>query len=101
MELLYTARGTTDAELQPRITALLPWLQALVSEVQAHAALQPEAPAADQGSPALPAAGAPLAPASPPEDWCAVHKVRMGHRSNATGTWYSHRLSDGTYCKGT
>jgi len=24
----------------------------------------------------------------------------MGRRSNDTGIWYSHRLSDGTYCKG-
>ncbi len=101
IELMYTARGATDAELQPRITALLPWLQALVSEVQAHAARQTEAPAADQGPPAPPAAGAPPVPASPPEDWCPVHQVRMGRHSNATGTWYSHRLGDGTYCKGT
>jgi len=101
MEVLYTARGATDAELQPRITALLPWLQALVSEVQAHAALQPEASAAGQGPPAPPAVGAPPVPASPPEDWCPVHQVRMGWRSNATGTWYSHRRSDGIYCKGT
>ena len=98
MELMYTARGATDAELQPRITALLPWLQALVSEVEAHAALRPEATAADQGPPTPPDASAP--PAFQPEDWCAVHQVRMGRRSNADGTWYSHRLSDGTYCKG-
>jgi len=100
MEILYTARGATDAELQPRITALLPWLQALVSEVQAHAALQTEASAAVQGPPAPPAPAAPP-PASSPEDWCALHQVRMGRHSNANGTWYSHRLSDGTYCKGT
>ena len=100
MEVLYTARGATDAETQPRITALLPWLQALVSEVQAHAALQTEASAAVQGPPAPPAPAAPP-PASPPEDWCAIHQVRMGRHSNANGTWYSHRLSDGTYCKGT
>ena len=98
MEVLYTARGATDAELQPRITALLPWLQALVSEVQAHAALQTEASADAQGPPAPPDASAP--PASPPEDWCPVHQVRMGRRSNANGSWYSHRLSDDTYCKG-
>jgi len=98
MELMYTLRGATDAEIQPRITALLPWLQALVSEVEAHPARQPEAPAADQGPPAPPAASAP--PAPPPEDWCPVHQVRMGRHSNANGTWYSHRLNDGTYCKG-
>src|SRR2546429_963707 len=99
MEVLYTARGATDAELQPRITALLPWLQALVSEVQAHVARQTEASADAQGPPAPPDVSAP--PASPPEDWCTVHQVRMGRRSNANGSWYSHRLSDGTYCKGT
>jgi len=93
LEVLYTARGATDAELQPRITALWPWLQALVSEVQAHTALPYEASAADREPPAP--------PVSPLEDWCAVHQVRMGRRSNDNGTWYSHRLSDGTYCKGT
>ena len=98
MELMYTVRGTTEAELQPRIAALLPWLQALVSEVEAHAAPPHEATAADQGPPTQPDASAP--PASPPEDWCALHQVRMGRHSNANGTWYSHRLRDGTYCKG-
>jgi hypothetical protein len=101
LEVLYTARGATDAEIQPRITALLPWLQALLSEVQAHAVLQTEASAAVQGPPAPPAPAAPPPPASPPEAWCAIHQVRMGRHSNANGTWYSHRLGDGTYCKGT
>jgi hypothetical protein len=100
MELMYTARGTTDAELQPRITALLPWLQALCREAEARPALQTEAPAAVQGPPAPPAVGAPPVPAPPPDAWCPVHQVLMERRSNTNGAWYSHRLSDGTYCKG-
>jgi hypothetical protein len=99
MELMYTVRGTTEAELQPRIAALLPWLQALVSEVEAHAVPPHGAPATDQGPPAPPDVSAP--PATPREAWCTVHQARMGRHSNANGTWYSHRLPDGTYCKGT
>jgi hypothetical protein len=98
MELMYTVRGATDAEIQPRITALLPWLQALLSVAETHATRQTEASAAGQGPSAPPDASAP--PTSPPEDWCALHQARMGRHSNTNGTWYSHRLSDGTYCKG-
>jgi hypothetical protein len=36
----------------------------------------------------------------PRNDWCYVHGVKMQLRQNARGTWYSHRLDDGEYCKG-
>ena len=36
----------------------------------------------------------------PPADWCAIHEVTMALRNNAQGSWYSHRLTDGAYCKG-
>lgn len=100
LELMYTARGTTDAELQPRVMALLPWFQALVSEAEVRPAPQTEVPAGVQGPPApSDASGAPV-PAPPPDAWCPVHQVQMERRSNTNGSWYSHRLSDGTYCKG-
>ena len=35
-----------------------------------------------------------------PADWCAMHGVTMALRSNPKGSWYSHRLTDGAYCKG-
>jgi hypothetical protein len=36
----------------------------------------------------------------PPEGWCATHQVQMKRNQNAKGTWWSHRLQDGTWCKG-
>jgi len=35
-----------------------------------------------------------------PEGWCALHQVPMELRSNERGSWWSHRLADGSYCKG-
>jgi hypothetical protein len=44
----------------------------------------------------------PAPPAEPPakEDWCSIHKTTMQLRKNARGTWFSHRLPHGDYCKG-
>lgn len=39
-------------------------------------------------------------PAQEAEGWCAVHGVQMRQQSNKRGSWWSHRLSDGSYCKG-
>jgi hypothetical protein len=33
------------------------------------------------------------------EHWCSEHKTPFKHNSNAKGTWYSHRLADGSWCK--
>jgi hypothetical protein len=38
--------------------------------------------------------------APPPEGWCALHQLQMELRSNERGSWWSHRLADGSYCKG-
>ena len=45
---------------------------------------------------------APAPSASPPTDgsWCAVHQLTMGLNQKNGQSWYSHRLSDGTFCKG-
>jgi hypothetical protein len=49
--------------------------------------------------PAAPANGqVPSAPT--PEGWCARHQVQMEPHSNERGSWWSHRLADGSYCKG-
>jgi hypothetical protein len=49
--------------------------------------------------PAAPAHGqAQSAPT--PEGWCALHQVPMELRTNERGSWWSHRLADGSYCKG-
>ena len=32
--------------------------------------------------------------------WCPIHRCKMERRGNERGSWYSHRLSSGAYCKG-
>ncbi len=112
MELMYTLRGIDDAELQRRITATLPTLQEVIEACEERAAQRAaarEAALAAQGSPNGQAHGTPPpAPPStgtaqqapPPEGWCALHQVPMELRSNERGSWWSHRLTDGSYCKG-
>jgi hypothetical protein len=35
-----------------------------------------------------------------PEGWCSIHQVQMTHHNNGKGSWWSHRLNDGHWCKG-
>jgi len=99
LDFMYTLRGVDDVELYQRLGQVLPWLQALVQGVEAQAV--PPAPV--PWNPGVLPSGSPPPPpaANVPEGWCPLHQVAMEHRSNAKGSWYSHRLSDGTYCKGT
>jgi hypothetical protein len=73
-------------------------LQALVQQAvqQALAAANGQATPPPQAPPANGQAQA----APPPEGWCALHQVPMELRSNERGSWWSHRLADGSYCKG-
>jgi hypothetical protein len=32
--------------------------------------------------------------------WCPIHRCQMQRRTNDRGSWYSHRLDSGAYCKG-
>ena len=32
--------------------------------------------------------------------WCSLHNVSMKHHVNDRGSWFSHTLRDGGYCKG-
>jgi hypothetical protein len=74
-----------------------------------QAALQAQGAASLNGQrPPHPAPPAPpaYAPAAARHDhdprWCARHDVTMQwHNGNARGPgWFSHRLADGSYCKG-
>jgi len=98
LDMMYTLRGVDDAELYHRLGRALPWLQALIVGLETQAVPPAEPPR----GPSVPPPG--VAPASgvaeAPEDWCPVHQSAMEHRSNAKGSWYSHRLPDGAYCKG-
>ena len=39
-------------------------------------------------------------PEGKPEGWCELHQVQMRQYSKDGRTWWSHRLDDGTWCKG-
>ena len=56
--------------------------------------------ATGQATPPAPPSTSTAQPAPTPEGWCALHQVQMELRSNARGSWWSHRLADGSYCKG-
>jgi len=77
-------------------------LQALLQQaVQQALAAQgsPNGQAPGTPPPAPPSNGT-AQPAPTPEGWCALHQAPMELRSNERGSWWSHRLADGSYCKG-
>jgi hypothetical protein len=43
---------------------------------------------------------APQPPLEERDDWCSIHQVAMPTQRNERGEWKSHRLPDGTWCKG-
>jgi hypothetical protein len=99
MELIYTLRGIDDAELQRRIAVTLPTLQEVIEACEERAAQRAAAREAAPAAQAQQAHGqAQSAPT--PEGWCALHQVPMELRTNERGSWWSHRLADGSYCKG-
>jgi hypothetical protein len=70
-EALLTARGMTAAEFKDNLRAIRGLLD------------PPPAP-----------------PGSQDQDWCPVHQVTMQGQHKNGHTWFSHRLTDGTWCKG-
>jgi hypothetical protein len=90
------ARDAAQAQPAPQPTSAPADLQTLIQQAiqqalngQAHGTPPPAAPAHGQ------AQSAPT-----PEGWCALHQVPMELRTNERGSWWSHRLADGSYCKG-
>ena len=49
-----------------------------------------------------PVAPTPETPAAPgaPGSWCLLHGVEMTKQRNQRGSWWSHKLPDGGWCKG-
>ena len=93
------AAKATPAAPTPAPTSPPANVQALIQQAvqQALAATNGQAPGTPP--PAAPANGqAQSAPT--PEGWCALHQVPMELRTNERGSWWSHRLADGSYCKG-
>lgn len=130
MELMYTMRDVDDLKLQRRATMSLPWLTDIMHgceatlaarQQEAEEARKAQAQALDEQITAAVAAamqaqanGKPTGdgaqkPPTPPAleptndsdpSWCPIHRVKMERRSNERGSWYSHRLHSGAYCKG-
>jgi hypothetical protein len=94
------AREAQAAQAQQAPAAAVPQvdLQALLQQAvqQALAAANGQATPPPQAPPSNGTAQ----PAPTPEGWCALHQVPMELRSNERGSWWSHRLADGSYCKG-
>ncbi|HSF30290.1 MAG TPA: hypothetical protein VLK82_07445 [Candidatus Tectomicrobia bacterium] len=83
--LSWTLRGE-DADVASRLPRILEYIKKLQAKLP-----RPE--------PARPVA-VPAAPLEAREDWCAIHGVAMASQSNERGSWWSHRLPEGGYCKG-
>ncbi len=94
------AREAHAAQAQQAPAAAVPQadLQALLQQAvqQALAAANGQATPPPQAPPA----NGQAQPAPTPEGWCALHQVPMELRTNERGSWWSHRLADGSYCKG-
>jgi len=65
-----------------------------------QAALKAQAAASTNGAqkPHTPPALEPTNDTDP--SWCPIHRCKMERRTNERGSWYSHRLQSGAYCKG-
>src|SRR5262245_7996483 len=130
MELMLTMRDVDDLKLQRRATMSLPWLQEILHGCEANlaarqqeaeqerqvqqrrldeqiaeavqAALKAQAIASPTGNgarkPPAPPALEPTNDTDPSR--CPIHRCKMERRTNERGSWYSHRLSSGAYCKG-
>ena len=82
----------------PQPTSAPADLQTLVQQAVQQALAAANGPATPP--PPAPPSNGTAQPAPTPEGWCALHQVPMELRSNERGSWWSHRLADGSYCKG-
>jgi hypothetical protein len=81
-EALLTARGQSYEEFHTNVARLT----GLLDPVPAQ--------------PVVPPVVAPPAAPPTPEGWCAIHERQMTRQSNERGSWWSHPLDDGTWCRG-
>ena len=75
-EVLVTLRGVDFASVKAQVEHASEWLRV-------RAAAQP-----------------PTQSTEPSEGWCAKHGVQMTQNHKESRSWWSHRLADGTWCKG-
>jgi len=86
-----TLRGDSGADLLPRTVAALAWLTEHGCTPNGARPLEGYQGANPQPVPH---------PASD-KAWCDIHNCEMKRREKDGQTWYSHRLRDGTWCRGT
>jgi hypothetical protein len=77
LDILYTMRDASDAALFARLRRILPRLQEKVTT--------------PQGTDAAPAEATPR---------CSLHHVPLKRYRKGDRVWWSHKLADGTWCKG-
>jgi hypothetical protein len=103
-ECVLTLSSSDAQKLMDQAIGVLDWLVG-----HGFTPLAAPAPAAPPWSapPATPAAEAerpkpvPTLPDGTPDPaWCPIHGVAMQRREREGQVWYSHKLADGTYCKG-
>ena len=106
MEATFTVQATKDGypcslsissadtkDLMIRALSALEWLKANGFEPPVKAPAQPQPTEAAKPAPTLP-------DGTPDPAWCPVHQVAMSRREKDGQVWYSHKLPDGTYCRG-
>jgi len=76
-EVMVTLRGVDFASVRSQVEQASEWLS-----VQA------------------PAQGTGQADQWEPPGWCAKHSLQMAQNHKNRRSWWSHRLADGTWCKG-
>lgn len=97
-------RADAQAQAQAQHTPQAPAPADLAALIQQ--AVQQALAAPSNGTAANGHAAAPSQPKSQPKasdqerGWCSLHNVAMEQRVNERGTWWSHTLGDGRYCKG-
>lgn len=79
--LSWTLRGS-DESMSKRLPRVLAYLKRLQAKLPKPETPQPQPPLEERS------------------DWCPIHGVAMVSQSNERGSWWSHRLPEGGYCKG-
>jgi hypothetical protein len=87
-----TLRGETGAELLPKTETAIKWL--LEHDCTPERG-RGEAPTGGHGSDDK----ANEARSNDPS-WCPIHQVAMTKRTRSGDSWYSHKLPDGSWCRG-
>lgn len=93
-------RAQEQAKATPQPPAERTMEEQIAAAVQAALKAQ-AAPTTQNGQRQPPPRDPMVAPTNDTDpSWCPIHRVQMQRRTNDRGSWYSHRLDSGAYCKG-